>query len=135
MAIEERLERIEHLSAGSEEQRRKDREMDRALWRETQRQLNDLATRIAEVNQNLSARIAQLAEESAGRDRETDRRFHETDARIDKMISAMGGYIRDHPQRMTGTQPCLVIGLPILKISPQGYAAAVSKTQMSRRLR
>jgi len=90
MTIDERLDRIEHVSAGSEEQRRKDRETDRALWRETQRQLNDLTIRIAEVNDNLAARIAQLAEEAAARDRETDRRFRETDARIDRMISTMG---------------------------------------------
>jgi len=110
MTIEERLARIEHVSAGSDEQRRKDRETDRALWRETQQQihevsmhLNDLTIkvaslgdRIAALNDNLGARISQLAEEAAARDRETDRRFRETDARIDKMISAMGNYIREH---------------------------------------
>jgi len=104
MTIEERLDRIEHISAGSDEQRRKDRETDRALWRETQRQLNELtgnvaklAGQIAETDARLGARIAELAEQAAARDRETDRRFRETDARIDKMISAMGGYIRQHP--------------------------------------
>jgi len=97
MTIEERLDRIEHISAGSDEQRRKDRETDRALWRETQQQINELGTRIAALNDNLGARISQLAEEAAARDRETDRRFRETDARIDKLISAMGVYIRDHP--------------------------------------
>ena len=104
MTIEERLARIEHISAGSDEQRRKDRETDRALWRDTQRQINELAIRIAEVNDNLRARIEQLAEEAAARDRETDRRFRETDARIretdariEKMISSMGNYIREHP--------------------------------------
>jgi hypothetical protein len=103
MTTEERFERIEHVTAGLAEERRKDREEFRALWRDTQRQLNDLTIRIAEVNDNLGARIAQLAEEAAARDRETDRRFRETDARIDKMISAMGNYIRDHPS--AATQP------------------------------
>jgi septal ring factor EnvC (AmiA/AmiB activator) len=99
MTIEERLARIEHVSAGSDEQRRKDRETDRALWRETQQQihevsmhLNDLTIKVA----SLGDRIAEIAEEAAARDRETDRRFRETDARIDKMISAMGNYIREH---------------------------------------
>jgi hypothetical protein len=93
MTIEERLARIEHVTAGSDEQRRKDRETDRALWRDTQRQINELGTRIAAVNDNLGARISQLAEEAAERDRETDRRFRETDARIDKMVSAIGQLI------------------------------------------
>jgi hypothetical protein len=101
MNIEERLARIEHVSAGSDEQRPKDREADRALWRDTQRQINELGGRIAAVNDNLGARISQFAEEAAERDRETDRRFRETDARIDKMVSAMGNYIRQHPPAKT----------------------------------
>ncbi len=35
--------------------------------------------------------------ESAARDRQTDRRFRETDARIDKLISAMGEFLRVLP--------------------------------------
>jgi hypothetical protein len=100
MTIEERLDRIEH-SAGADEQRRKDREIDRALWRDTQRQLNELTLRVAEVNDGLSARIAELAEESRAADRRLAARIEETDKRlgerIETMISAMGGYIREHP--------------------------------------
>ena len=64
MTIEERLARIEHVSAGSDEQRRKDRETDRALWRDTQRQLNDLTGKLAD----LTDRVAQIAGSIAGAD-------------------------------------------------------------------
>ena len=96
MTAEERFERIEHVTAGLAEERRKDREEFRSLWRDTQRQLNELTHNVA----NLGDRIAALAEEAAARDRETDRRFQETDrrmretdARIEKMTSAMGQFI------------------------------------------
>jgi septal ring factor EnvC (AmiA/AmiB activator) len=102
MTAEERFERIEHVTAGLAEERRKDREEFRTLWRETQRQLNDLTQNVA----SLGDRIGALADEAAARDRETDRsfrltdqRFRETDARIDKMVSAMGGVHRQpNPQ-------------------------------------
>jgi len=97
MTIEERLSRIEPLSCGSESQRRRDRETDRALWRDTQRQLNELTIRVAEVNDRLSARIGELAEHAAVRDRETDRRFRETDARIDKLVGAIGEWMTRQP--------------------------------------
>jgi hypothetical protein len=97
MTTEERFERIEHVTAGLAEERRKDREEFRALWRDTQLQLNALTFRIAEVNDRLGARIADLAEEAAVRDRETDRRFRETDARIDKLVSAIGEWMTRQP--------------------------------------
>jgi ElaB/YqjD/DUF883 family membrane-anchored ribosome-binding protein len=97
MTIDERFERIEHVTAGLAEERRKDREEFRALWRDTQRQLNDLTGKLAD----LSDRVTQIAEESRAADQrlrdsiaETDRRLGE---RIETMISAMGGYIREHP--------------------------------------
>jgi hypothetical protein len=93
MTIDERFERIEHISAGLAEERRRDRETDRALWRDTQRQLDQLASRVDAIATHLDAFIV----EAAARDRETDRRFRETDARIERVISAMGAYISDHP--------------------------------------
>jgi septal ring factor EnvC (AmiA/AmiB activator) len=105
MTTEERFERIEHVTAGLAEERRKDREEFRSLWRDTQRQLNELTQNVA----NLGDRIAALAEEAAARDRETDRRFQETDrrmretdARIEKMTSAMGQFIA---LRLAESQP------------------------------
>jgi hypothetical protein len=44
VTTEERFERIEHITAAIVDQRAKDREEYKALWRDTQRQINDLAT-------------------------------------------------------------------------------------------
>jgi methyl-accepting chemotaxis protein len=97
MTTEERFERIERLTAGLAEERRKDREESRNLWRDTQRQLNELTGKLAD----LSDRVAQIADESSAADRRLAARIEETDKRlgerIETMISAMGGYIRDHP--------------------------------------
>ena len=97
MTTEERFERIEHVTAGLVEERRKDREEFRALWRDTQRQLDSLAGRVDSIASRLDSFIA----ESAARDRvtdqrfrETDQRFRDTDARIDKLVSAIGEFIR-----------------------------------------
>jgi len=53
MTIEERLERIEHITAGLAEERRKDREEHRQLWRDTQRQLNELTVRVVQLGDEL----------------------------------------------------------------------------------
>jgi hypothetical protein len=100
MTTEERFERIEHVTAGLAEERRKDREEFRALWRDTQRQLNELTLKVAAVADGLDrvgTRITELAEQAAVRDRETDRRFRETDARIDKLVSAIGDCMTRQP--------------------------------------
>lgn len=96
MTIDERFERIEHVTAGLAEERRKDREDFRGLWRDTQRQINEVSVRLSEVSGRLSDltvqvaelgdRIQVLAEES----READKRLEE---RIGSMVSAMGAFI------------------------------------------
>jgi hypothetical protein len=100
MTMDERFERIEHVTAGLAEERRKDREEFRGLWRETQRQLNDLTLRTAALTDGLdglSARIAELAEESRAADRRLAARIEETDQRlgnrIETMLSGMGQFI------------------------------------------
>ena len=94
MTIEERFERIEHVTAGLAEERRKDREEFRQLWRDTQRQINELSVRmlqlsdqISEVDHRLGKRIEQLAEES----RAADKRLGE---RIDNLVSGMGEFLK-----------------------------------------
>jgi hypothetical protein len=100
MTSEERFERIEHVTAALAEERRKDREEYRQLWRDTQRHIDDLSHRIADTNaaitrlaehsmaadQRLEDKIKLLAEES----READRRLGE---RIDALVSAFGNYL------------------------------------------
>jgi hypothetical protein len=58
------------------------------------RQPDQLTARVDAIAAHLDSFIA----ESAARDRVTDQRFRETDARIDKMISAMGEFIRALPR-------------------------------------
>src|SRR5580658_9881104 len=95
MTIDERFQRIEHVTAGLAEERRKDREEFRGLWRDTQRQLDQLTGRVDAIATHLDSFIV----ETAARDRETDARFRETDARSDKLISAMGEFVRSQTLR------------------------------------
>lgn len=98
MTTEERLDRIEHITAGIAEERRKDREESKALWRDTQRQLNEVSTRLVQLSEadqearaadkRLEARIAQLAEEGRA-----------TNKRIDDMVSGIGELIRHLPRQ------------------------------------
>ena len=101
MTIEERFERIEHVTAGLAEERRKDREENRQIWRETQRQINELTLKIADTNDTIT-RLAEesreadrrLAEESREADRRLGQRIDEADRRlgerIDALVSAIG---------------------------------------------
>jgi hypothetical protein len=97
MTIDERFARIEHVTAGLAEERRKDREEFRSLGRGTQRKLDQLADRVDAIATHLDTFIL----ESNTRDRETDRRFRERDARfrdsdgrIETLVSAIGEFIR-----------------------------------------
>lgn len=90
MTIEERFERIEHYTAGIAQERRRDREEYRQLWRDTQRQINELTLKIADTNDAIARMasdtneaIAQFVKES----READARLG---ARIDALVSAIG---------------------------------------------
>jgi undecaprenyl pyrophosphate synthase len=89
MTIEERFERIEHYTANSAEERRKDREEYKALWRDTQRQIDENTRNIAE----LGIRIRELGQES----RDADKRLEEADLRLQKriesLVSAIGEFI------------------------------------------
>ena len=101
MTSEERLDRIEQLTAGLAEERRKDRDEYKAIWRETQRQLDDSARSIANLTRDLVSltgsvselgiRIRDLAEES----RAADRRLEE---RIASLVAAMAEHLHQgHP--------------------------------------
>src|SRR5215831_365362 len=94
MTIDERIARLEHYTAGLDEQSRKEREENRQLWRDTQRQLNEFIEQTNRSHLELVEQFRQHREEAAERDRETDRRFRETDARIQTLVSAMGEWIR-----------------------------------------
>src|SRR5437660_788547 len=100
MTIDERFERIEHMTAGLAEERRRDHEENRQLWRDTQRQIDGLARKIADTNdaitrlgeqsraedRRLGERIEQLGVES----RAADKRLGE---RIEALVPLMGEFL------------------------------------------
>ena len=104
MTIDERFERIEHVTAGLVEQWRKEREENRQLWRDTQRQIENTQRQIDQFaaesrasDERLKRRIEELGEEFRAEDKrlreimlEGDRRLQE---RIDSLVSAMGKFI------------------------------------------
>jgi len=57
MTTEERFERIEHITASIAEERRKDREEFRQLWRDTQRHINELSAKIVDTAKNCATPI------------------------------------------------------------------------------
>jgi len=86
MTIEERFERIEHITAGIAEERRQDREEYKTLWRDTERQIRELAIHIDEVDARLGNRIEQFAAESRAAAAES----RAADARLGGRIDALG---------------------------------------------
>jgi len=89
MTVDERFERIEHLTAGLAEESRKHREESRQLWRDTQRQINELTIRVSDLPGKVAGTndaIVRLADES----READGRLGE---RIDSLVSTIGEFI------------------------------------------
>jgi hypothetical protein len=103
MTSEERLDRIEHLIAGIAEERRKDREEYKGLWRDTQRQLSEVSIRLvqlSEADSRLEARIEQLAEEArlaSAESRAADKRLEQ---RIADLVSGFGEFIAKLDQRL-----------------------------------
>jgi DNA anti-recombination protein RmuC len=97
VTADERLDRIEHLTAGIAEERKKDREEYKTLWRDGQRQINELAHHIGQLAvetrirfEEIGQRIEQLAEESRAEDKRLGERIGQLDERIDKLVSAIG---------------------------------------------
>ena len=94
MTLEERMDRVEHLSATMFEEWREERKLDRQLWRDTQRQIEESQRRIEEwgkqtreADDRLGKLIGELATESRLADAELSKR-------IDDMVSAMGELLK-----------------------------------------
>jgi hypothetical protein len=105
VTTEERFERIEHLTAGIAEERRKDREEYKALWRETERHIDELVAGMGDLRRHVSElavetrlRIQELADESRATERALRELGEATDARIAALVSAIGQHVRQgHP--------------------------------------
>ena len=89
MTTDERFERIEHTTATLAEERRKDREEYKSLWRDTQRQLNELT---ANVNRNTLtiADTNELIHKLGERLDQTNATVDRLANRIDALVSAIG---------------------------------------------
>jgi len=90
MTTEERLDRIEFVTAGIAEERRQDREENRQLWRDTQRQINELSARTLQMGDELRYAIDRLAEESRAAHKRFDAADRRLEERIADMVSAIG---------------------------------------------
>ena len=105
MTPEERFERIEHITAGIAEERRRDRGEYKVLWRDTQRAIDDLGHHVEALAVETRVRFEQVADQIAAlraESGETDRRLRElgeaTDARIAAVVSVIGQHVRQgHP--------------------------------------
>ena len=106
MTPEERFAQIEHITAGIAEERRRDREEYKALWRDTQRQIDLLATETRDRIDRLADVVREMAEENRAeheRLRKADERLRQADeelkTRVDALVSAIGQYIATQPPR------------------------------------
>lgn len=100
MTAEERFEKIEHVTAGLVEQAKLDREENRNLWRDTQRQITDLTGKLSQ----LTAHVDETRTQIGGLAHQVDRLIlhaAERDAapgkRIDGLVSAIGDLIKRLP--------------------------------------
>jgi hypothetical protein len=97
VTVEEPLDRIVHITAGLAEERRRDREESRQLWRDTQRQIGELAVRMNDLALRVNDLTIKVAETNdaitrlADESREQDKRFGD---RVDSLVSAIGEVLR-----------------------------------------
>jgi len=98
MTSEERLDRIEHLTAGWIEQSKKEHQENRELWRQTQEQMAETDRRIRELadehRREMHEHKSEWREEMRVWRAETAARDRITDERIAELVSAIGAFIR-----------------------------------------
>ena len=96
MTVDQRLDRIEHITAGIAEERRKDREEYKGLWRDAQERMNRTDERIGRMADAVSAaalQVDRLAVESRLRIAELADADEKLNARIEALVSAIGQLI------------------------------------------
>ena len=98
MTTEDRFERIEHLTADIAEERRRDRDEYKTLWRDTQQQID----RATEATANLARQVDRLAIETRSRIAELAEQTRAADEqlgdRIGSLVSAIGQFIATRQQ-------------------------------------
>src|SRR5437763_377612 len=97
MTVEKRFQRIEHITAGEAEERRKDREEYRMLWRDTQRERKSLAARVGDLTCKIAdtnEKIADTNDTTMPQDEELRDEKDALGKRIDALVSAIGEFLR-----------------------------------------
>ena len=110
MTSEERLQPIEHVTAGLADQALHDREENRQIWRDTQRQLDTLSGRTLELSAAMIDLRRQMGEltgqmtDLAVKQRETSdavgrltQESRDANARVEALTSAIGAWIPAQP--------------------------------------
>jgi hypothetical protein len=98
MTTEERLDRLEHWTAGLAEERNKDREEFRMRWRDTQRQIDENARhimRLDSANAELGIHLRNLADEAREADRRLEAKIEALGERIAALVSGIGQFIAE----------------------------------------
>lgn len=118
MTTEERLQRIEHVTASLADQAMRDREENRQLWHDTQGQIDQIARHVGDLSGRtveLSAAMVGLTRQMgeltiqmgdlAAKQRETSdtvsrlaQESRDTNARVDALTSAIGAWIAAQPK-------------------------------------
>ncbi len=96
MTLDQRLDRIEHLTAGIAEERRKDRDEYKALWRDMQERGNRTDERIARMADavgGVALQVDRLAIETRLRIAELADADEKLNGRIEALVSAIGQFI------------------------------------------
>ena len=94
MTTDERLDRIEHVTAALFEERRKDREEYRQLWRDTQRQIAELSLKIADTNDTVARLTEDLTHQIRASDERAKAAEQELRDRISALVSAIGQFLQ-----------------------------------------
>jgi predicted nucleic acid-binding Zn-ribbon protein len=106
MTIDERFERLEHFSVAWREESRKELAQHRELWRDTQRQINELSRKIADISDALvrfqaeaDRQMTALREEDRKIRQEMAERDRKTDQRIQELVSSIGELVKRLPAK------------------------------------
>lgn len=95
MTVEERLNKIEHLSAGWLEERKRDHEEYIRRWRDVQENADATWKALDRHAVEWRAESAALHATMVARDQREEARGKELDGRIEKLVSAIGELISE----------------------------------------
>ncbi|HLH15614.1 MAG TPA: hypothetical protein VKX45_00265 [Bryobacteraceae bacterium] len=96
--IAARLERIEHVTAALAEERRKDRDEYKTLWRETQRHIDELAIETRIAIGHLTKQLQQYQEQTEHRFQQYADAGKASEERIARLTGSIGEPIRHLPR-------------------------------------